>query len=126
MKKLLILILKRIGLKLLAALITKLMNKYIKSKLNNMKTVEKSSFARMNNKDLIKGAIMALIAIVGAGLITVFQTLSETGEFDFTLKDGLKLLLMGVGAAVTYLLKNLFSNSEDKFFKKERKDKARG
>lgn len=73
-----------------------------------------SAFGKLNLADLGKGLLIAFGTVVLAGIVNAFNegrlpTLSELGS----------LALAGLAAAGAYLLKNLFSNSENKLFKKE-------
>jgi hypothetical protein len=71
-----------------------------------------SKFLNLNLRDITKGVI---IAVIGAVIGIVTATI-EAGHlnFDWPLIGKTALL-----AAITYLAKNLFTNSRDEFLKKE-------
>jgi hypothetical protein len=75
-------------------------------------------FLSIGTKDVIKGAIMAAIAVVLTALITSI----DAGHFPSSFEDIKPMLVSAVGAFVTYLLKNLFTNSDGKFLKREAGD----
>lgn len=75
----------------------------------------------MNNKlfalgwrDAVKGFIVSAITVILIGSYTSLQngTLPTLEEFK-------QLALMGLGAGISYLIKNFLENSEGKFLKKE-------
>lgn len=73
----------------------------------------KSNFLNLNLKDIFKGLIMA---VLGAVLALVYEALSTGGI------DTINWKVVGAGAllaAVTYLTKNLFTNSEGEPLKTE-------
>lgn len=73
-----------------------------------------SVFLWLSKSDFFKGLIVAFFMAVGTLLVPVF----ESGMFPdmATLK---KALMLGIGAGVSYLFKNIFSNSDGKFLQKE-------
>lgn len=73
-----------------------------------------SKFFSLNMLDLAKGLITAAFAAV-AGIIL---PLVQSGSFDINWMTVLKAALV---AAFGYLSKNLFTNSEGQFMKKEPK-----
>lgn len=74
----------------------------------------KSSFLNLNIQDLLKGFVVAGLTAIG----TVLLPSLESGLFpDLAL---LKTAgITGLTAGIAYLLKNLFTNSNDKLLKTE-------
>lgn len=75
-----------------------------------------SSFLSLNLSDVGKGLLMAFLA---AFLMTLYGVLSS-GGFP-TNEQWIDALRTAITAAMAYLLKNVFTNSEDQFLKKEQK-----
>ena len=77
----------------------------------------KTKLYQLGKNDLIKGFIVAVLTVVLTGSLTSLQAgvLPDLA----TVKT---LIVTGLGAGVAYILKNLLTNSEDKFLKKEPKD----
>jgi len=74
-----------------------------------------SSFLSLNAKDLVKGLVVAaLVAVLGS-----VQTILEAGELPTADQWG-NIAKMAGAAIVSYLLKNLFTNSQDQLFKAEK------
>jgi len=71
----------------------------------------KAGFFNLKTKDFIKGLILAVITAVIAFLTDM---LNLGVEFEWK-----KILITSVIAMLSYLVKNLFTNSEDEFLKKE-------
>ena len=65
-------------------------------------------------KDVLKGFILTVVTIVLTGLVTSLSA-GKLPDME-TLKS---LLYVGLSAGVSYLLKNLLTNSDDKFLKSE-------
>jgi hypothetical protein len=76
--------------------------------------MKKSSFLMLNWADIGKGLIITVLGAV-VGLITATI---EAGSLDF---DWAVIGRTALLAALTYLTKNLFTNSNDKFLKAEPK-----
>jgi hypothetical protein len=72
----------------------------------------KSPFLNLNTADFIKGLIMAVLSSV---ITIVYQTV-ELGSFTF---DWKAIGTMALTTAIAYIMKNLFTNSQGKFFGKE-------
>lgn len=74
----------------------------------------KSSYLTINITDLIKGATVA----AGTVMLSIIGSMIESGAFitDAQLIIAVKT---GVLAAVSYLIKNVFTNSKDEMFKSE-------
>lgn len=73
-----------------------------------------SKYLSLNNQDLIKGALMAGI---GAAVPLIADVL-QSGELPTVLQ--LKTAaIIGLSTAVSYFIKNLFSNSDGKVLAKE-------
>ena len=76
----------------------------------------KSTFLSLDVKDFIKGLI---VTVIGAILTGIYQIINTGGELTL---ESLKVIgITGLGAGLSYLLKNYFSNSEDKILTKEKK-----
>ena len=76
----------------------------------------KSSFLKLNWKDFIKGLILAFIT----ALITGFYELLQEGAFAFDWVTLKPVLMVSIAAALSYLIKNLLTNSEDKLLTAEK------
>ena len=74
----------------------------------------KSKFLSLDWKDLSRGLLIAFLTAVLTGVINILDT---GGLFNWvTLKP---VLIAGVSAALSYLLKCLATNSQDQMFKRE-------
>lgn len=68
----------------------------------------------LNGKDLIKGLVVAaLVAVLGS-----VESILSAGELP-TADQWASIAKMMGAAMVSYLLKNLFTNSQDELFKKD-------
>ena len=76
--------------------------------------MKKSQFSKLDIGDIAKGMIVA--GIMG-GLVSIYDIL-QSGVLP-TKEQLLKAGLLALGAAISYLLKNVFTNSADQFAKKE-------
>jgi uncharacterized membrane-anchored protein len=75
----------------------------------------KSKFLTLNAKDLVKGLVVVVIQALITGIYQLFQ--SSGFAFDWvTFKP---IVLTAVAAGLAYLIKNLFTNSQDQLFTKE-------
>lgn len=74
----------------------------------------KSKFLTIDHRDFIKGLFVAFLTALLTGILKIFETNSS---FDWpTFKP---VLIAGVCAAISYLLKALVSNSRDELFTRE-------
>lgn len=73
-----------------------------------------SDFLKINILDLVKGAITAAFAAI----LAIVYPIVESGSLVFDWNSIWKAALI---AAVSYLLKNFFTNSDGQMFKKESK-----
>lgn len=73
-----------------------------------------SQFFNLNLKDLAKGAIVAIISAIVTAVIPVIDS-GSLPTFEQLKAAG----WMALTAGVSYLLKNLFTNSDDSFLKGE-------
>lgn len=73
-----------------------------------------SPFLRLNLRDLILGIIMALVTTCLAGIIKMLETGAEFSWINLK-----PVLIAGICAGLTYLLKNLVSNSRGELFRDE-------
>ena len=76
--------------------------------------MEKSKLWKLDLRDFLKGLVVAVIAAV----ITSVYTVIETGQTIFDV-DWRVTLSVAITAGISYVLKNLSTNSEDKLLKKE-------
>jgi hypothetical protein len=77
----------------------------------------KSNFLNLNIKDLLKG----FVVVVGMAILTAVYTAIEAGNLAFTWEFFKPVLITGLGAGIAYLMKNLFTNSQDEMLKGENK-----
>lgn len=71
----------------------------------------KSKFFKLNAKDFFKGLILSVIT----GTLTLIMQALQTGTTISTEFIVRNMLIMFIG----YLLKNLFTNNQDEFAKKD-------
>jgi len=76
--------------------------------------MEKSKFFLLNWRDFLKGFIVAVITVLLTGL---YQAI-EAGQFPTSWTQWKAILIASLGAGIAYIIKNLLSNSQDKFLKK--------
>ena len=74
----------------------------------------KSKFLTLNWKDFSRGLLIAFLTAVLTGIINIL----DTGAV-FTWVTLKPVLIAGVSAALSYLLKCLATNSQDQMFKRE-------
>jgi VIT1/CCC1 family predicted Fe2+/Mn2+ transporter len=74
----------------------------------------KSSFLNLNTQDLVKGFVVAFLSAALTGVITTLD--SNTLP---TLAELKQAGIVGLTAGLSYLLKNLLTNSQDELMKKE-------
>jgi hypothetical protein len=78
----------------------------------------RSRFLRLNNIDFIRGLIVVILCAFITGL---YQLVSNGGAINWlTIKP---VVIAAVGAGVSYLTKNLLTNSKGHFMKTESRDK---
>jgi hypothetical protein len=79
----------------------------------------RSKFLRLNSRDFIKGLIVVVICSFITGL---YQVIANGGIVNWlTMKP---VIIAVAGAAVSYLTKNLLTNSKGDFMKTENQIKA--
>ena len=76
----------------------------------------KSKFLTLDWKDLSRGLLIAFLTAVITGIINIL----DTGAV-FTWVTLRPVLIAGISAALSYLLKCLATNSQDQMFKREPK-----
>ena len=76
----------------------------------------KSKMFSLNGKDLLKGFVVA----VSMSVLTGVYAAIEGGNFAFTWAFFQPVLITGLGAGIAYLIKNLFTNSNDEILKSEK------
>jgi hypothetical protein len=74
----------------------------------------KSKFFTLNWKDFSRGLLIAFLTAIISGIINVL----DTGAV-FTWVTIKPVLIAGISAALSYLLKCLATNSQDQMFKRE-------
>ena len=74
----------------------------------------KSSFLKLDTQDLVKGFAVAFLSVGLTGLIATL----DSGSLP-TLTELKQAGIVGLTAGLSYLLKNLLTNSEDELMKKE-------
>ena len=74
----------------------------------------KSRFLSLDAKDFFRGLFIAFLTAIITGVINILDT--GTVFTWITLKP---VLIAGVSAALSYLLKCLMTNSQDQMFKRE-------
>ena len=74
----------------------------------------KSSFLKLDTQDLVKGFVVAFLSAGLTGLITTL----DSGALP-TLTELKQAGIVGLTAGLSYLLKNLLTNSQDELMKKE-------
>ncbi len=74
-----------------------------------------SEFLKLNGKDLFKGMIVAALAVITASLSLIL----DAGALP-TVAEWLQIAKVAGTAAVSYLLKNLFTNSNDELLKADK------
>jgi len=74
----------------------------------------KSNFLTLNWKDFSRGLLIAFLTAVLTGVINIL----DTGAV-FTWVTLKPVLIAGISAALSYLLKCLATNSQDQMFKRE-------
>ena len=72
----------------------------------------KSSLFTLNKSDFVKGLLIAVLT----GIITAAYTSVENGTFSF---DWKAIIIAAISAAFAYITKNLLTNSNDEFLKKD-------
>jgi hypothetical protein len=78
----------------------------------------RSNFLRLNSRDFIKGMIVALICTLLTG---IYQLIANGGTVNWlTIKP---VVIAAIGSAVSYLTKNLLTNSKGDFMKTDTKEK---
>lgn len=81
---------------------------YLKTNKNNMK----SSLLTLDSKDFIKGFLVSVITAI----VTVVYNTIQTGTLAF---DWKAIAIAALSAGLAYITKNLLTNSQDQFLKKE-------
>jgi hypothetical protein len=73
-----------------------------------------SDFLKINLRDLSRGIVMAILGSVVSALLVIINN----GKLP-TLDEWKNVGMLGLMAGISYLLKNLLTNSNDQFLKKE-------
>ena len=88
--------------------------RYLITNKNN--SMDFSQFFKINLRDLGKGVIMAILGSIVSALLVIVNT----GTLP-TLDEWKNVGMLGLMAGLSYLLKNLLTNSNDQFLKPETK-----
>jgi hypothetical protein len=74
----------------------------------------KSNFLRLDTSDLVKGFVVAFLSASLTGIVNIL----DAGTLPL-LSDLKQAGIVGLTAGLSYLLKNLLTNSQDEILKKE-------
>ena len=74
-----------------------------------------AKFLSVGTKDVIKGFILAVISAILTGMYTWIQQ----GTFPPDIVGWQSMGVVSLGSGLSYLLKNIFTNSHDQFLKAE-------
>lgn len=74
----------------------------------------KSEFLKLDLKDLVKGFVLVIIVAILTGILAILQ-----GEMIFTWETLKPVLFSSLAAGISYLLKNILTNSRDVFLQAE-------
>lgn len=77
--------------------------------------MKNSQFLSLSLHDIAKGFLLATLTAV----ITSLYAIINTGTFPTDWATWKTILLVGLGAGLSYIIKNFLTNSKDKFLKKE-------
>jgi len=75
-----------------------------------------SEFLKLNGKDLFKGMLVAFLAVLTSSISVILDAGALPSSAEW-----LNIAKVAGTAAVSYLLKNLFTNSSDQVLKPESK-----
>ena len=75
----------------------------------------KAKFLSLNARDFIKGAIVAVFTAIASFL---YETINQDEVIDLLVLK--RIGMIALAAFISYLAKNLFSNSNDQFLTKEK------
>ena len=78
----------------------------------------KSALLKLNINDYLKGFV---VAVITAMLTSVLSILQSGGAIEWTWLFWQPTVYAALIAGISYLLKNILTNSEDQFLKSERK-----
>jgi fructose-specific phosphotransferase system IIC component len=73
-----------------------------------------SAFFKLDSKDLFKGAVVAAFSGAAAFVMKVLERMIETQNFNISMKDFLTIPLVGIAAALGYLMKQLLTDEQGK------------
>jgi hypothetical protein len=76
----------------------------------------KSKYLTLNARDFFRGLLIAVLTAIIVGIINILD-----GGAVFTWVTVKPVLIAGVSAALSYMLKCLVTNSQDQMFKREPK-----
>jgi hypothetical protein len=76
----------------------------------------KSKYLSINLSDLIKGSVVAGVTVI----LSLVGSMIESGTY-ISNEQLIMAAKTGLLAAISYLIKNVFTNSKDKMFKSEPK-----
>ena len=76
--------------------------------------MKKSKFLSLTAIDFIKGLILSVLSVV----VSAIYEITQTGNMP-TMQQWNSIATMAFCAFISYLIKNIFTNSNDKFLKRE-------
>lgn len=79
--------------------------------------MKRSIYRSLNGADFLKGLLIAFLTALFTGLLQLF----EAGPFEFDWVTFQPIVYAAIGSALSYIIKNYFTNSEGKILKKELK-----
>jgi len=80
----------------------------------------KQGFLSLGTKDFFKGLIVAVFTAIVSNLYELIQNSITAGTFTWPTGEEIKkAAFYGIAALGAYLMKNLFTNNQDQFMKKD-------
>ena len=79
--------------------------------------MKRSIYKSLNGADFLKGLLIAFLTALFTGLLQLF----EAGPFMFDWPTFQPIVYAAVGAALSYIIKNYFTNSTGEILKRELK-----
>jgi hypothetical protein len=74
-----------------------------------------SKFLSLNWRDFVKGSVLAFIT----AFVTSFTAILDGGNFPKTKEEWVRILVISLTSWVSYLLKNLVTNTNGELLKKD-------
>lgn len=82
-----------------------------------MKTIIGDKIGQLAKSDIVKGFIMAILTVI----VTFAYTSIQSGTLPIDAATWKHEAFLGMAAGLSYLIKNIFTNSNDQFLKAEPK-----